>query len=163
MEIRLFADRLEIWNPGRLPGTLTFDDLHKDHPSVPNNPLVAESLYLTRYIEKAGSGTQKIIELCSEAGLPEPKFEQRSGSFIITLWRDWLTEEVLAGVELNDRQQLAIKYVKSHGLITNAEYQKITGAIRKTAVRDLNVLIEKGLIERKGTMKSSRYVLKKRK
>ena len=58
VEVRLFADRLEVWNPGRLPGTLTLDDLRDDHPSVPNNPLIAESLYLTRYIEKVGSGTQ---------------------------------------------------------------------------------------------------------
>ena len=64
VEVRLFSDRLEVWNPGRLPGTLTFDDLRHDHPSVPNNPLIAESLYLTRYIEKAGSGTQRMIELC---------------------------------------------------------------------------------------------------
>ena len=38
-----------------------------------------------------------MIELCRDAGLPEPQFEQRSGSFVITLWRDWLTMEVLAG------------------------------------------------------------------
>ena len=72
-------------------------DVRNDHPSVPNNPLIAESLYLTRYIEKVGSGTQRMIELCRSAGLPEPQFEQSSGSFVITLWRDWLTSEVLAG------------------------------------------------------------------
>lgn len=48
VEVRLFTDRLEVWNPGRLPGTLTLEDLRTDHPSVPNNPLIAESLYLTR-------------------------------------------------------------------------------------------------------------------
>ncbi|MDP2816113.1 MAG: ATP-binding protein, partial [Rectinemataceae bacterium] len=105
VEVRLFVDRLEIWNPGRLPGTLSFDDLRKDHPSVPNNPLIAEPLYLARYIEKAGSGTQRIIELCSEAGLPEPKFEQRGGSFVITLWRDWLTKETIDEIGLNERQK----------------------------------------------------------
>lgn len=101
VEVRLFADRLEVWNPGALPGTLTLDDLRDAHPSVPNNPLIAESLYLTRYIEKAGSGTERMIELCREAGLPEPVFELRAGSFVITLWRDWLTDEALAGLGLN--------------------------------------------------------------
>lgn len=163
IEVRLFADRLEIWNPGRLPGTLTFDDLRKDHPSVPNNPLIAESLYLARYIEKAGSGTQRIIELCTGACLPEPQFEQRSGSFIVTLWRDWLTDEVLSRFNLNDRQKLAVKHVKIHRCITNSDYQQITGAIRKTAVRDLNALLEKGIIERRGVKKSVHYVLKARK
>ena len=81
VEVRLFSDRLEVWNPGKLPGSLTIDDLFADHPSIPNNPLIAESLYLTRYIEKAGSGTQKMINLCAEAGLPAPEFRQQSGSF----------------------------------------------------------------------------------
>jgi hypothetical protein len=68
VEVRLFVDRLEVWNPGRLPDTLTLDSLRVDHPSVPYNPLIAESLYLTRYIEKVGSGTQTMINLCRDAG-----------------------------------------------------------------------------------------------
>ncbi len=96
------------WNPGKLPGTLTFEDLFTDHPSIPNNPLIAESLYLTGYIEKAGSGTQKIINLCAETELPEPEFVQKSGSFILTLWRDWLTDEILETLNLNDRQKKGI-------------------------------------------------------
>lgn len=127
VEVRLFSDRLEVWNPGRLPGTLTLEDLRHDHPSVPNNPLIAESLYLTRYIEKAGSGTQRMIELCLEAGLPEPQFEQRSGSFALTLWRDWLTDQVLAELDLNDRQRRALLYLKTNGKISNTEYQRVTG------------------------------------
>lgn len=130
VEVRLFADRLEFWNPGRLPGSLTLDALRDDHPSVPNNPLIAESLYLTRYIEKAGSGTQRMIELCREASLPEPEFEQRAGSFVITLRRDWLTADILDRLNLNDRQKQAIRYLKTHARITNSEYQRTTGASR---------------------------------
>ncbi len=102
VEVRLFSDRLEGWNPGRLPSNLTIDDLRTDHPSVPNNPLIAESLYLTRYIEKAGSGTQRMIDLCREAGLPEPQFEQRSGSFVITLWRMATVEAIRIRPEMKD-------------------------------------------------------------
>jgi ATP-dependent DNA helicase RecG len=150
VEVRLFADRLEVWNPGTLPGTLTLDDLRDAHPSVPNNPLIAESLYLARYIEKAGSGTQRMIELCREAGLPEPDFELRAGSFVITLWRNWLTDEVLTQLDINDRQRLALAYLKTHGKISNTEYQQVASAIKKTATRDLNDLKEKGLVEQKG-------------
>jgi predicted HTH transcriptional regulator len=88
VEIRLFADRLEVWNPGMLPGTLTLESLHENHPSVPFNPLIAESLFLARYIEKAGSGTQRMIELCWDTGLAEPDFELRQGSFVVTIWKD---------------------------------------------------------------------------
>jgi len=159
VEVRLFTDRLEVWNPGRLPGTLTLDDLRNDHPSVPNNPLIAESLYLTRYIEKAGSGTQRMIELCRSAGLPEPQFEQRSGSFVITLWRDWLTDKVVAELDLNNRQMQAVEYVKSHERITNAEYQRVTGAPQRTATRDLNELVQKGVLELEGRGRGAQYRL----
>ena len=160
VEVRLFADRLEVWNPGSLPGTLTLDDLRNDHPSVPRNPLIAESLYLTRYIEKVGSGTQRMIELCRQAGLPEPNYELRAGSFVLTLWREWLTDKVLAGLNLNERQMKAIACLKSKSRITNIEYQQITGAARKTAARDLGGLVEKGIVELKGEKRSSHYVLK---
>ena len=159
VEVRLFADRLEVWNPGRLPGTLTFDDLRDDHPSVPYNPLVAESLYLTRYIERVGSGTQTMIELCREAGLPEPQFEQRSGSFVITLWRDWLTAEVMDRLDLNERQRQSVLIVKAGGQIGNKDYQEMFGVSKPTASRDLDELVRKGVLEKVGTTgKGTHYV-----
>jgi predicted HTH transcriptional regulator len=164
VEVRLFADRLEIWNPGALPGNLTTEDLRQDHPSVPNNPLIADPLYLARYMEKAGSGTQAMIRLCREAGLPEPDFDQRSGFFVTTLWRHWLTEEELGRHNLNDRQRQAIDFLRTRGRITNAEYQELTGAIPKTATRDLTDLREKGLLVQIGTSgRGVHYVLQKRK
>ncbi|MCP4602094.1 MAG: DUF4062 domain-containing protein [Proteobacteria bacterium] len=151
VEVRLFADRLEVWNPGALPGTLTLDSLRNDHPSIPYNPLLAESLYLTRYIERVGSGTQAMISLCREAGLPEPEFEQREGSFVITLWRDWLTKEVLAGYNLNDRQRKVIDLLKIHGKITNSKYQEEFSVAKRTASLDLSELVAYELVEKIGT------------
>jgi len=161
--VRLFSDRLEIWNPGRLPSGLTIDSLREDHPSVPNNPLLAESLYLARYIEKVGSGTQTMIDLCRESGLPEPVFEERHGSFIVTLWRHWLTGEVLGKHNLNERQIRAITYLKSNERITNADYQKLSGANRKTAARDLDVMVAMGIVDRLVEKRGIHYVLKVRK
>ncbi len=163
VEVRLFADRLEVWNPGRLPDTLTLDSLRRDHPSVPRNPLIAEALYLTRYIERVGSGTQTMIELCREAGLPEPQFEQRGGFFVVTLWRDWLTDRVIAELGLNERQRQAIVYLKSRGFITNAEYRTTLRTTRATAKRDLESLAIKGIVRLKGSGRGSHYeLLKKR-
>lgn len=126
---------------------------------MPNNPLIAESLYLTRYIEKAGSGTQRMIELCREAGLPAPDFELRQGSFVLTLWRDWLTDEALAGLNLNERQLLAVRALKSKGQMTNALYQEVTGASRPTAIRDLDSLVRSGVFKRRGEKRGAHYVL----
>ena len=82
----LFADRLEIRNPGRLPAPLTLEMLREAHNSVPGNPLLAGSLYQTAYIERMGTGTLDMIRRCAEAGLPEPEFAVTDG-FVTTIRR----------------------------------------------------------------------------
>ena len=86
VQVMLFADRLEITNPGRLPESLTFDSLRHSHASVPRNPLIAEPMYLTQYIERMGTGTRDMIRLCQKAGLAEPRFSYRDG-FVLTIVR----------------------------------------------------------------------------
>ena len=63
------------------------DKLRRPHASFPRSPRIAESLFLARYIEKAGTGTLDMINLCAKAGLPSPEFRQDGGQFIQTLWR----------------------------------------------------------------------------
>ena len=87
VQVMLFADRLEVWNPGELPPGLTLDQLCVPHASIPHNPLIAEPLFLAHYAEKAGSGILDMIARCRETGLPAPQFRQGGGQFIQTLWR----------------------------------------------------------------------------
>lgn len=86
VQVMLFSNRLEIWNPGGLPPSLTLKMLRKPHGSVPWNPLLAEPLYLAKYIERMGTGTRDMIRRCREAGLPEPRFALRDG-FVTTIHR----------------------------------------------------------------------------
>lgn len=162
VDVRLFADRLEVWNPGSLPSTLSFELLRRDHPSVPNNPLLAESLYLARYIERVGSGTQMMIDQCREAGLPEPDFELRNGSFVVTLWRDWLTSRSLGGLDLNERQSAVVPLLRQQRRVTNREYQSVTGATRPTAKRDLDDLTRKGVLVLRGSGRGAYYEVPKK-
>lgn len=83
VQVMLFADRLEIWNPGELPPSLTLEKLRVAHGSVPGNPLLAEPMYLTGYIERMGTGTRDMIRRCVAAGLPEPEFAVSDGFQII--------------------------------------------------------------------------------
>lgn len=68
------------------------------HPSIPHNPLIAESLFLARYIEKAGTGTLDMLALCKQAGLPEPEFRTDHGLFVQTIRRTVATSEVTGEV-----------------------------------------------------------------
>ncbi|HUM78334.1 MAG TPA: DUF4062 domain-containing protein, partial [Methanoculleus sp.] len=79
VQVMLFVDRLEVWNPGALPPSLTLEKLRQAHGSVPKNPLLAEPMYLAGYIERMGTGTRDMIHRCIEAGLPEPEFAVSDG------------------------------------------------------------------------------------
>ena len=86
VQVMLFRNRLEIWNPGQLPYGLTVQKLSGPHKSLPANPLLADPMYLAGYIEKVGTGTEDIISLCSEWGLKTPEFHQEE-DFRIVIWR----------------------------------------------------------------------------
>jgi len=159
IQVSVFADRVEVWNPGTLPSPLTPESLRHPHGSIARNPRTCEALFLARYIEKYGTGTLMMIRESLDHDLPEPDFVQRGGEFTATIWRDWLTPEVLAGYNLNERQMKAMTHIKGTGRITNSEYQEIAGVIRKTAARDLDDLVEKGLLERMGEKRGSFYTL----
>ena len=86
VQVMLFADRLEVWNPGVLPPPLTIEKLRVAHESIPGNPLLARAMYLIKYIEQMGTGTLDMIERCGNAGLQEPEFEV-AGEFVIRIRR----------------------------------------------------------------------------
>lgn len=96
VQVMLFKNRLEIWNPGSLPPSLTIEKLKGPHQSIPANPLIAEPMYLTKYIERMGTGIRDMLDRCREAGLPEPEIEIDGGTWVTTIWRKSRREEVSA-------------------------------------------------------------------
>ena len=85
VEVRLFADRLEIWTPGKLAEGLTIEKLYKTHSSYPVNDLVLKVFDFAGIIESLGTGIKRIIDACRKNGNPSPKFEQDGATFIVTL------------------------------------------------------------------------------
>ena len=94
VQVMLFADRLEVRNPGRLSPPLTLEKLREPHNSLPGNPLLAESLYLAEYIEGMGTGTLDMIRRCVGTGLSEPEFAVTDG-FVTTIRRKALAGRVM--------------------------------------------------------------------
>ncbi len=86
VQVMLFSDRLEIWNPGSLPLGWTTEKLKQLHSSVPANPLLAEPMYLAGYIERLGTGTKDMVRIALEVGLREPDYVQED-TFKVILYR----------------------------------------------------------------------------
>jgi len=162
VQVSVFANRVEVWNPGTLIPPLTPENLREPHGSIARNPRICEALFLARYIEKYGTGTLMMIRESLAHGLSEPDFVQRGGEFTTTVWRDWLTPSVMASLMLNERQQRAVTYLKVHGRITNKEYQQLTGMTDRTVLREFKELLAKGILEKIGeTGRGTHYVLRR--
>ncbi len=81
IQIRLFADRLEIQSPGGLYGTVTEETLEEQ--STRNRILVKlmEDLHL---VENRGSGIRAMINAMRKANLEPPRFHDKRSSFWVT-------------------------------------------------------------------------------
>lgn len=159
VQIYVFSDRIEIWNPGELPPTLTPAKLKHAHSSVPRNKRICEALFLASYIDKAGTGILDVLHKCNEAGLPSPEFCQNGDQFTVTLWRDALTPGRIDQLGLNERQRKSVEHLRKTLRISSADYQRITECSRRTATRDLAELVDHGLIASKGKGRGSHYEL----
>ena len=155
VQVMLFSDRLEVLNPGRLPYPLTLEQLRETHESMPNNQLLARSLYLTQYIEELGTGTLDMIRHCKDAGLREPEFTDTSG-FKITIWRAKPPEQIKVQPELlrGDLKSRVINLL-ADGPLSKSElsnklgYKELPGQLNKV-FRDLltDLMIEYTLPEK---------------
>lgn len=153
IQVMLFADRLEVWNPGTLPFGLTVEMLRKPHYSIPANPLLAEPMYLNGYIERMGTGTVDIIQLCKNAGLKPPDFIQNE-FFKTVVWRLSSNEGEPTGELTGEPTGEPTGEVKRlvlviHGKQKRSEIQKILQLNHQEYFRDNYLLpaLEMGYIE----------------
>ena len=98
VQVMLFKDRLEVWNPGRLPQGITVVNLSQEHRSIPVNPILARPVYLAGYIEQLGTGTTDLIKRCQDLGLRRPEFRQDE-NFLSILWRKESAKNGVVGHE----------------------------------------------------------------
>jgi ATP-dependent DNA helicase RecG len=161
--VAIFDDRLEVWSYGRLPGGLTPERLRVDHPSIRRNELIADVFYRRGLIEKWGRGTQRIIELCSQAGMREPDFLERMGEVGVRFWSS--APAVTRGGErdLSPRHREVLNAVASLG---EASLQEIRERLYRPPTsrmvqRLVAKLVEAGRVVRTGKGPSTRYRLGK--
>jgi ATP-dependent DNA helicase RecG len=162
--IRVYSDKLNIWNEGILPLEIKIEDLKKKHSSRPRNELLAKTFYKAGLIESWGKGTIGIVDSFKKAGLPEPEYKEEQCGFSVYFYKDIYTEENLQKMGLNERQIKAILYIKEKGNITNTQYRDISGTSERTASRDLSEMVMKNIFEQVGkTGKGTGYILRRHK
>ncbi len=160
IEIRKFADRLEIISPGGLPGFITLDNIVDEHFS--RNPRIVGGLYHWGYIEELGLGVDRMIEEMTQAGHPPPAFKETTYSFTVSLSNVRERPPTPRWERtMNERQAKALAYIRENGRITNREYHRICPNVSPETLRlDLVDLVERGLLLKIGAKKGTYYILK---
>ena len=87
LELSIFADRMEIVSPGRLPNTVTVSKMRAGYRAT-RNELVKEVLRDYRYIEATGLGVpRKIVRGMHEHNGTEPDLIEEDDRFTVRLWK----------------------------------------------------------------------------
>ncbi|MBX7213408.1 MAG: putative DNA binding domain-containing protein [Thermoflexales bacterium] len=177
IEIRKFADRMEITSPGGLAGYMTLDNIIEEHFS--RNPRLVQGLLQWGYIEELGFGIDRMIEDLTGVGHPPPRFSAQPHAFTVTMsnHRDrrpaatfhpapvagagGSVKGVAGQSTVNERQARALTYMREHGRITNRDYQALCPDVTPETLRsDLSDLVDKGVAMRVGEKKGTYYILK---
>ena len=157
IQIKVYKDRILIWNDGQLPDNWTVSNLLKKHASKPYNPDIANTLFRSGYIESWGRGVEKMMNYCLEAGIPSPNYSFEGSDFLVEFRKDIYHEEYLLDLGLNERQIEALLFFKPSRVITSSIYQEKFEISERTARYDLVNLVERRLLLKIGDKKSTKY------
>jgi ATP-dependent DNA helicase RecG len=160
----MFADRLEIQSPGGLFGNVTVEDIEEEHST--RNTRLMRMMEDMHIVENRGSGIKAMLQAMRTANLEPPRFSDRRTSFWVTFRNHtlmspeaitWLNR--LADRTLEDRQRLALVYLRHNEQMTNSDYRRLTHVDSVTANRELRGLVQAGLIEQNSTRRWAYYTL----
>ena len=88
IELSIYADRLEVISPGRLPNTVTVEKMRAGYRAS-RNELIKEGLRDYRYIEATGLGVpRKIVQGMLDHNGTEPDLIEEDDRFLVRLWKE---------------------------------------------------------------------------
>jgi len=151
IQIRIFENKVEVENPGGLPGHITLANIKEER--FARNPIILRTL--NRFANfpnlDIGEGVKRIYAAMSEANLVSPVYEVTKFKVKVSL----LAENKIPYWETVE------KYLTEHGKITNKELKKLLG-IEDTlkASRLLKKWVEQGQLVSLGESKKTRIYSK---
>ena len=169
-EIAIYKDRVEIFNPGEFPeGYMPEDFIEGKEGSMPRNPLIANTLYLSKDIEKWGSGFKRIYDECQNENV-KVEFKIKKNGFSVIFYRK--TDGELYDLTQNEKnnsangtengtENLILNILKKTPDITQKNLSEKTNISLRTIKRIIQQLKEKGIIERVGSDRKGYWEINK--
>lgn len=149
VQINVFEDRIEIFNPGCLPPGVTVENIRD--AQVSRNEIIAARLKDLDYLEEYGRGIDIVFTEMEKWGLLRPTFKNTTNSFKVILPGEKLSK-------LNDRQFYIWDHLAERKKITATECAEIFSDVsRATINNDLSKMQELGLIHSSGASTGTYY------
>ena len=170
VSLAIYDDRVELVNPGTFPPQLTEESIRSNHESYPYNKRIAQVLYLTKNLEKWGTGANRMIDLCREQGVPEPEWKVGNGTVSIIFKRPFVTlaneessvdshrnfietsqkkcKKFIETLQKKDREIAELVITNSE--ITQNEMAKVLGITTRAVANRLKSMQERDIIKRVG-------------
>ena len=154
IQISMFEDKIAISSPGGLPIGMTEEDYLYRNVSLLRNPIISEVFYKLDYIEKIGTDIMRINEEYTES-IVKPSYEITDHFITVTLPIIDTKVENLTGDE-----ELVLDLFNKERRLSRMEIEKKSGFNKSKAIRLVNSLIDKSIMEKVGDGPSTEYKIK---
>lgn len=152
--VEIFDDRVEIYNPGGLPKGLPEKDFGRR--SVCRNPNIASLLLRCDYIEKMGSGIERIHEALRKEKCPEVEIAYKTMFSLIffrpTYMDDPSQKKTREETRVKTREEI-LSLIQNDPNITAVKLAEQTGLTKKGIEWQIAKLKEAGQLQRVGPTK----------
>lgn len=162
-EIDIYADRIEILNPGSFANEFKPEDFaQRDIHSFLRNEVIAKTLYLCKDVETFGSGIRKIYNLCNENAV-NVSYLNTDTDFTLLFSRVNRNIMPSGGIKndtISETESEVLEWLRKDNHLTTAELVEKCNKSLRTINRVIASLKSKGLIERVGSNKSGYWKVK---
>ena len=156
--VRIKDDNITIINPGGIIPPLTLETILSGHfnPRT-RNEVVAEAILKYGYMERRGRGLLSIRNLMRTSLLPEPKFIEDGGSFVIELKsremesfdkKICIPEEIWKDLKLDEYQRRILSIIETKGKAKLRDFEEGLGKTRGAFYKKIDFLLEENIIQR---------------
>lgn len=151
---------IEIYNPGSFPEGLTpIDYVNSILKSQIRNHLIANTLYLCKYIEQWGSGFKKTYNLCKKNNI-NVSFRRDYDGFWFTFNRpNILVQQAKMQAKLTENEMKILSLIMNKSDISYSELVKKSNISLSSVTRAIVSLKQKGFVRHTGSKRSGKWEL----
>ena len=165
IRVSLYDDRLEIFSPGKLPNIVTIDNMTNTRYS--RNPRIARVLSEFGWVKELNEGVKRIYDEMQMFFLNMPQYSEPNRNSVLLVLENSIISRQLRNDEkiaslmevdtmqsLNEYELKIMQYLMVNESVNVKKTKELLGRADTLSRKQLNSLLQKGLIEWHGTNKS---------